>query len=108
VSDPVDPLTLAYLAGFLDADGYIGLHRKRGAKRTYYSPRVGMSGARREPLDVAVQAFGGRVNFYPARTPERQGVYVWERSGQAAVRVIQALQPFLRAKADHAYLIASW
>ena len=96
---------LAYLAGFIDADGFIGLHRKKSPTRTYYTPRVGISGTQRDPLDLAAETFGGRVRSYDPRVAGHRGVFVWERSGRYAVQVLDALRPYLRVKAEHVLLI---
>lgn len=99
-----DAIVLAYLAGIVDADGFITVHRKAGKARTYFSPVIGITGTRREPHDLAAEEFGGRVRDYVNRSDRNRRMFQWGRSSEPAVTVIAALRPYLRVKARQADL----
>lgn len=92
---------LAYLAGIVDADGFIGVQRSVKAGRVYFGARVGITGIRREPHDLAVAIFGGNVTV--ARSRECVS-FVWSRYGSHCVEIVQALAPYLRVKREQALL----
>ncbi|AHH20775.1 hypothetical protein NONO_c59990 [Nocardia nova SH22a] len=97
------PIDLAYLAGMIDADGYIGANISR--TKRYVGATVGITGCRREPHDLAVQLFGGQVSTYLPKH-DRAGhrpQHHWQRTGQQTVPVITAVLPYLRVKRDQAY-----
>lgn len=100
----LEPTTLAYLAGMIDADGYITIHRSsRQRQGVYHAPQIGIAGTRREPHDLAASIWGGNVGFYQPADPRHLGQYQWSRQGAAAVPVIEAVRPYLlikRAQAD--------
>lgn len=58
---------LAYLAGVIDADGYVTATRSERNGRLYFGAQVGITGSRRQPHDLASSIFGGRVTWdeYP-------------------------------------------
>jgi hypothetical protein len=99
-----DVAKLAYLAGMIDGDGYITITRSVRAGREYFAPQVGIAGTRREPHDLAASLWGGRVSAYHPKNPTHRVQFQWQRMGAAAVPVIEALQPFLLVKKDHAAL----
>lgn len=100
-------IDLAYLAGMVDADGYITATMSVRKGTTYFGAQVGITGSRREPHDLATSLFGGTVT---AHQPELDRAhhkvqYHWQRGGRRAVPAIIAIQPFLRVKADQAVLV---
>lgn len=99
-----DPLELAYLAGIVDADGFVTAQRQEKRGRGYWYARIGISGTRREPHDLAAALFGGRVRSYVNRTEDNRLAFIWERSGQSATEPITALLPYLRVKRRQAEL----
>lgn len=96
--------TLAYLAGMIDADGYITINRSRRGKYLYHAPQVGIAGTRREPHDLAASIWGGNVGCYHPKNPLHLPQYQWSRQGSSAVMVIEAIFPYLLVKADQAVL----
>jgi hypothetical protein len=99
-----DPLVLAYLAGMIDADGYITINRSQRGKSLYHAPQVGIAGTRREPHDLAASLWGGNVGLYIPKIAGHLGQYQWSRQGSSAVEVIEAVLPYLRIKEDQALL----
>jgi hypothetical protein len=101
-----EPTTLAYLAGIIDADGYVSAQRSMHAGRLYYGCKVGIAGTDRQPHDLAASIWGGTVRRYQptgdraAHRPQFQ----WSRCGESARPVIEAILPYLRVKRDRALL----
>lgn len=97
---------LAYLAGVIDADGYVTATRSVHSGRTYVGAQVGITGSRREPHDLAARLFGGTVSAHrPTRNPRHLTQYHWQRGGRRAVPAIRAVLPYLRVKALRAQLV---
>jgi hypothetical protein len=99
-----DQLVLAYLAGMIDADGYITINRSQRGMSVYHGPQVGIAGTRREPHDLAASLWGGNVGLYMPKISGHLGQYQWSRQGTSAVPVLEAILPYLRIKADQALL----
>jgi hypothetical protein len=97
----MEPVELAYLAGVVDADGYITIQRSNGLRS--YTARIGITGNRREPHNLARDLFDGRI----VRQQEGTNCWTWYRSGRAAVPALTALLPYLRVKVEQAQ-IALW
>jgi hypothetical protein len=100
----IDPLVLAYLAGIIDADGYITIQRSVHKERLYFGPKVGIAGTRREPHDLASSLWGGNVGCYHPKIAGHLPQFQWSRNGASAVKVIEAVRPFLRIKGEQADL----
>lgn len=98
----IEPTVLAYLAGMIDADGYITINRSTRAGVAYYGAQVGISGTRRQPHDLAASLWGGKVSLYQPKNPRHRGQYQWSRQGDVAIGIITALLPYLRIKLDQA------
>ena len=99
-----EPTVLAYLAGMIDADGYITITRSVRKGRIYHGPQVGIAGTRSEPHELAASIWGGGVYCYTPRNPKHRPQFQWSRTGAAAITVIEAISPYLRVKAEQAYL----
>jgi hypothetical protein len=100
----IDPTVLAYLAGVIDSDGHITIHRSRRGETLYHAARIGISGTRREPHDLAASLWGGKVGLYYPKNPRHRPQYQWSLTGAKAAEAIAAVQPFLRVKAEQAFL----
>ncbi|AQT78295.1 hypothetical protein B1R94_02170 [Mycolicibacterium litorale] len=98
---------LAYLAGVIDADGYVTATRSTHAGRQYFGAQIGITGSDRAPHDLAAQIFGGNVTSHqPNRLRAHHRVqFHWQRGGSGAVPIILAVLPYLRIKADRARLV---
>lgn len=98
---------MAYLAGIVDADGYVTASMTTRKGRTYFAAQVGVTGSCREPHDLAAELFGGNVSAHrPTGGREHHKLqFHWQLSGRGAVPVITALLPFLRVKQLRAQLV---
>lgn len=105
-------VALAYAAGVMDSDGYIGVHRSdyamrvRGdANQTVYVPRVQVKQVSPEAVDLLHELFGGhRYKGKPTATRGRP-LFVWAVHSRMAGQVCEALMPHLlikRAQAENA------
>lgn len=97
-----EPTVLAYLAGVIDSDGYITVHRSTRNGKAYYAARIGIAGTRREPHDLAASLWGGNVSHYQPKNPRHRGQFQWSRTGDTAVGPITDVQPYLRIKQEQA------
>lgn len=99
-----DELVLAYMAGVIDSDGYITVHRSTRVGVHYYAARIGVAGTRRQPHDLAASLWGGTVSAYWPRNARHRIQYQWSRTGDPATAPILAVLPYLRVKKDQARL----
>ncbi|WKW86689.1 hypothetical protein SEA_KARHDO_63 [Mycobacterium phage Karhdo] len=102
-----EPTDLAYLAGVIDADGYVTATRSRHGGRQYFGAQIGITGSDRAPHDLAAHIFGGKVTSHrPNRSRAHHLTqFHWQRGGSGAVPVITAVLPYLRIKAGRASLV---
>jgi hypothetical protein len=100
----IAPTTLAYLAGMIDGDGYITIQRSVRNGVEYFCAQVGIAGTRREPHDLASSLWGGKVYRYEPKNLLHRAQFQWSRCGKAAVGIIEAIEPFLLIKREHATL----
>lgn len=101
-----EPVTLAYLAGVIDSDGYVSAARSTHQGRLYYGAAVGIAGTDRQPHDLAAGIFGGNVRRYLPRKDRahHRPQFQWQRYGESARPVLEAVLPYLRVKRDRAAL----
>lgn len=81
-----DSTDLAYLAGVIDADGYVTATRSRHGGRVYFGAQVSHHQPTRDRAHHRTQ-------------------YHWQRGGSRAVPVITAVLPYLRVKYERARLV---
>ncbi len=95
---------LAYLAGMIDADGYITASRTLRESGWKFAAQVGITGSRREPHDLAASIFGGKVTQHQPKgdNAHYKVQHHWQRTGANAVPIIEAIQPYLRVKCEQA------
>ena len=96
---------LAYAAGVVDSDGYIGVHRNTYAMRVrgdatqpIYQARVQVKQVTPEAIDLLHELFGGhRYEGKPSAAKGRP-LIVWQVHSAACVPVLVQLHPYLRIK----------
>lgn len=104
----MNEVSFAYLAGMIDADGYITIMRTRKSNRgrcepaIYHSLQVGIAGTDRLPHDFAASIFGGNVATYKPKNPRHRSQFQWSASGPTAAKVIRSIQPYLLIKKHQA------
>jgi hypothetical protein len=96
---------LAYAAGVVDSDGYIGVHRSDYAMRVrgdagqvVYMPRIAVKQVTPEAVDMLHELFGGhRYNGKPSAARGRP-LLVWSVHSRMAGATCERLLPYLRIK----------
>ena len=99
------PTDLAYAAGVVDSDGYIGVHRNtyamrvRGdASQAIYQPRVAVKQVTPQALDLLHRLFGGHRYLNKPQSHGSRPLMGWAVHSAAAGVVCEALLPYLRIK----------
>ncbi len=99
-------LQLAWAAGFVDGEGYIGITRWFDKKRGYHTHRVQFDIAQvhEKPIRMLSEMFGnvGRVNRIEN---DKRGYWAWRVMGSAVVPVVRELLPYLVVKDEQARLV---
>src|SRR4051812_766639 len=100
-----DPLELAYAAGVVDSDGYIGVHRSDYAQRVrgdagqaVYMPRVAVKQVTPQAIDLLHDLFGGPRSAGKPSGARGRPLRAWSTPSALAVGVCVALLPYLRIK----------
>lgn len=103
---------LAYLAGVLDSDGYIGIVKSpppRDGVSPAYSVRVSVKQVEIGAIDLAHSLFPGTRFVRPPTSPRGKPLEVWDLNNQRAAAMLRAVRPYLhikRAQADNAVAAA--
>ena len=100
----------AYLAGIIDADGYICIKRQihPGYKRgVLFRPRVGVAGTFLPLLEwVKEKTETGFIENKPMYSKNRRKSYRWETwSTQEILRILREIDPFLIVKKRHSQFL---
>jgi hypothetical protein len=95
---------ISWAAGFIDADGHIGLV-KAGAncKPSTRRPMLMVTQISLLPLEVLQDLFGGKIRERPLTSGGRRA-WVWDIVGERLVEVLPQLIPFLILKRREAQL----
>jgi hypothetical protein len=97
----------AYLAGMIDGEGTITLHRHRQHKRIdwQYRPRVLVVNTHRGVLDSLGQRFGGKVTIQ-TRHEFNKTLFMWRIIAMDDIhRVLTGCLPYLIVKRERAVLM---
>jgi hypothetical protein len=110
-STDIDPITLAYLAGFVDGEGSIAITKRGGSSKwrtSPYSLSLTVAQINPEPLYLLKQVFGGSLNRYDHRKANHRLYYSWSVSSRQAAKTIKVLYPYLLVKKDEAEVALSF
>lgn len=99
---------LAYFAGIVDGDGCISITKDmqrvaRGGHPTY-GLSLSVSNTNKDVLYDLSREFGGSVRLNARPTPVHQTIHLWTLFSDRAAEAIRALRPYLRIKAEQAWL----
>src|SRR6266702_2354802 len=99
------PTNLAYAAGVIDSDGYIGVNRStyamrvRGdASQAVYAARVMVKQVEPQAIDLLHEMFSGYRSAAPPTAARGRLLHAWEVHSANAGRACVALLPYLRIK----------
>lgn len=100
-----DSTFLAWLAGFIDGEGYLWVRRfSQPPKPPFYSPHLSVSSTDRAAIDEIIERLG--VGWLLVRPrPGQRTEYRWTVTGSAVRAVATAVRPYLRVKAAQADLL---
>lgn len=99
-----DEVTLAYLAGVIDSDGYISISQSTHESGLYFGAAVGIAGTRPQPHELAASIWGGRIHRYVPKNSRHRAQFQWSRHGDRALAIIEQIRPHLRVKREQADL----
>lgn len=100
-----EALTLAYLAGAMDADGFFTMSRKTIRGSTTYSEFIGLAQVDRTVPDMLQSRFGGYIQVRKRKGEQAENwrpLYYWGGTCRNAAAAVVALRPYLRIKARQA------
>lgn len=105
---PTD-VELAYIAGFIDADGCVGTHRVKGRSGKFHEyPTLSASQKTKEVLVFLQHCLGGKISIRPGNPQalSTTPTYVWRvTSKEKILTILELLLPYLivkHEKAQHA------
>ncbi len=101
----MEPTTLAYLAGIVDGEGYIGIKRSarvKGSVSPRFCERIQVRMINEEAINLLADTLGG--NYYRETMSQRKGrpLFCWQASDAQAAVILRALLPYLRIKKGNA------
>ena len=91
---------IAYAAGIIDGEGYVGIkrasHKNRYTKG--YHARIQVRMVDREPLDLLAGLFGGSVRHERPQMLTRRELFAWQITDAKAEAALRRLLPMLLVK----------
>lgn len=96
---------LGYLAGFVDADGSIGIVSV--AKHKQYVAQISVTNCNKDIVDLFAKYFGGHIRQRVWKNPKWKPCYEWKLTADQACDVIALLFAFLKLKQKQADLVLS-
>lgn len=106
---------LAYIAGIIDGEGYIGIKKHlstlrsggkgRGINPCYYE-RISVANINKPMIDILVETFKvGKIYFHGKSKLSKRGYWSWDVTNKLAISVIKQVYPYLLIKAPEAFLV---
>ena len=104
------PTDLAYAAGLIDGEGYIGIkkfkaYKCQGRVTPGYQPRIQVRMVDEAAIKWLAQLFGGW--YYPEKPHCNKGrpLFCYQASDTSALRVVVAIAPYLKIKQQQVALL---
>src|SRR5437588_8502146 len=100
--------TLAYLAGLIDGEAYVGIKRtqRKDAVSPIYHERFQCRMVHEGAIRLLRDSFGGSYYLESSRATEgRRPLYCWQASDALAAAIAFALRPYLIIKSANAKLL---
>jgi hypothetical protein len=97
-------MTLAYLAGLIDGEGYIGIKKmtRHDCAAPSYHARIQVRMVDEPAIALLAHELGGKYYHERTATGLRRALYCWQVSDALAERTLRALLPYLRIKRRNA------
>ena len=101
--------TLAYLAGIIDGEGYIGIKKdqikNRGINPAYYE-RMSVANVNKPVIEMFFKLFNcGNIQFHKPSKLSKRGYWSWEVTNLKATLVVKQIYPYLLIKKPEAKII---
>ena len=101
---------LAYMAGVIDSDGYIGIRRstygmrvRKDCTQPVYYERVGCKQVQPQAVELLHKYFGGALGRDNPSVPRGKILYNWQVTNVKAMAFLCAVLPYLRIKRAQAH-----
>lgn len=98
-------MKIAWAAGFVDGEGYIGITRAKAKRGIYYRVDVQAAQIHEEPIRLLQSIFGGNVRHVKNH---KRGYWYWRTFGPTAIKTATILLPFLVVKKRQAQLVVEF
>jgi len=99
------PTDLAYAAGVIDSDGYIGVRHSdyrvrvvKDCQTPTYSARAQVKQVEPQAIDLLQAMWGGYRGFQDPSAKRGRPLHAWQVHSAGAGRVLEAVLPYLRIK----------
>lgn len=106
------PEEASYLAGFIDADGCIGLYKKSPDKENWstgYQAYLGLTNRDQKVLKWAQERIGGAINEKKRYQVHHSPAYSLQLRGLVSVlEALKQIEPYLITKREQANLVISF
>jgi hypothetical protein len=102
---------LAYIAGLLDGEAYIGIKRvttlRNGRVNPAYHPRIQVRMVDEPAIAFLAETLGGTYYKERAAHDNRRTLYCYAASDKLAIGVLESVLPYLRVKREVALAVLS-
>ena len=101
-------LTAAYIAGFVDGEGYISIYpyvRKDRENQVYYKASFKVSNTNKEIIEWLKSSFGGYIYTRTPKNPNDNISYTWSLDAKNTESVLKSIQPYLKIKKRQCELV---
>jgi hypothetical protein len=113
--EPVEEVDWAWLAGFIDGEGSLGIHRERDARKGadyfHLRPAIQISQVHRAPLDYArrLLGFGKIIRTKHRNNANARDCHIFSvRRQRDVLALLEGISPYLRLKLPHAAWLAQF
>jgi len=105
----MNKIDLAYLAGLIDGEGYIGIKKCKPVKghrtTTSYHARIQVRMINEAAIKFLAEILGGKYYREKRHCNNGRPLFCWQVSDALAQKSLKALLPFLRVKKKQAILV---
>jgi len=102
---------MAYMAGIIDGEGYIGILAcgpQKGENVTNFKVRLCITSTSVELMDWLTENFGGNYYTKVPKSQKHKVGYTWQLNCSQAGRVIESVRPYLIIKRKNADLLVAY
>lgn len=100
---------IAYIAGVVDSDGYIGIKKstyalrvRKDATQPVYCERIGIKQVEHHAVSLIKGIFGGCLSLEKPYTEKNRPMYAYSITNKKAAYLIRTILPYLRIKRKQA------